>query len=117
MDSKDFAKATKQKANIDARKGGNYSYFDGWCSGTFNKIVKNELIDHSWNVESWSHGSRVVYKFKKEKDGTRVFIEHTGIPRFDIEGKLVLVEDFKEGWLKHHFKLIADFLGFEIISD
>lgn len=66
-------------AKVDAREGGEFSYWDGDIHGVYTKLVPNTLIEQDWyghDNPTWKYN--VVFKLKGESDTTTVHLAYSG---------------------------------------
>ena len=52
-------------AQIEAHEGGQFTWFSGAVSGSFIKLVDNELIEMSWRFSNWEEAdiSNVMFEW------------------------------------------------------
>jgi uncharacterized protein YndB with AHSA1/START domain len=66
-------------AKMDARVGGEFSYWDGDIHGTFTKLVPQKLIEQDWyghDNPTWKYN--VVFTFEEDGDTTTVHMLLSG---------------------------------------
>lgn len=66
-------------AKIDAREGGEYSFWSGDIHGTFTKLVPNELIEQDWyghDNPAWKY--TVIFTFEGDEKVTNVHMVYSG---------------------------------------
>lgn len=66
-------------AKIDAREGGEYSFWGGDIHGIFTKLIPQELIEQDWyghDNPTWKYN--VVFTFKSNDTATNVHMVFTG---------------------------------------
>lgn len=66
-------------AKMDARVGGEYSYWDGDIHGVFTKLMPGKLIEQDWyghDNPTWKY--KVVFSFEGDSKATRVHLVYSG---------------------------------------
>jgi activator of HSP90 ATPase len=66
-------------AKVDAREGGEYSYWDGDIHGTFTKLVSEKLIEQDWyghDNPDWKYN--VTFTFEGDDNATIVHMVFSG---------------------------------------
>jgi len=66
-------------ARIDAREGGEYSFWDGDIHGTFTKLIPNKLIEQDWyghDNPTWKYN--VTFTFEGDDKVTNVCMVYSG---------------------------------------
>jgi activator of HSP90 ATPase len=94
------------KAVLEKKEGGTFTMFDGWVTGKVLKISENELA-YTWYVPEWGADaapSEVHYKLVKEKEGTKVMLEHKGLPSEEE------MQEHLSGWTDHFFEPMEEYL-------
>lgn len=80
-------------ATVDAREGGEYSYWDGDIHGLYTKLVLNELIEQDWyghDNPDWKY--TVVFTFKGNDTTTTVHMIFSG----NIQDEQKDIKDWKD---------------------
>ena len=87
-----FSAATGQPADITAREGDSFSLFGGRVEGRQIELVPGQRVVQAWRFGTahpspWDKGvySTVRFALEPAGDGTRLVIDHTGIPAEWIE--------------------------------
>ncbi|MBS1689319.1 MAG: SRPBCC domain-containing protein [Bacteroidetes bacterium] len=94
------------EAKVEKRGGGNFEMFDGWVYGKVLKITDKELA-YTWKTTDWAEdvaASEVHYKLEKDKEGTKVILNHTGLPNEEE------MNEHKEGWDDQFFGLMEEYI-------
>jgi activator of HSP90 ATPase len=106
FDPKQHAKFTEQPAKIEQRQGGEFSLWDGLISGHVIQFVPYQRIVLAWRHSGWpkGHYSIVWIELKKVRNGTRLTLEHYGIPSWDFK-------DISEGWKEFYWSPLKTFLA------
>jgi activator of HSP90 ATPase len=66
-------------AKVDAREGGEFSYWDGDIHGVFTKLVSKKLIEQDWyghDNPTWKYN--VVFTFEGDDQSTTVNMLYSG---------------------------------------
>jgi activator of HSP90 ATPase len=83
MSSREHAAMTANgAARIDRKAGDKFSCHGGWISGRNVELVPGKRIVQAWRAKNWPPGiySLVTFTLKKQGHGTRLTLDHTGIP-------------------------------------
>jgi len=87
-----FSAATGQPADITDREGDSFSIFGGRVEGRQIELVPGHRVVQAWRFgaahpSAWEPGvySTVRFTFEPASDGTRLVIDHSGIPAEWIE--------------------------------
>ncbi len=82
MDSAEHTAFTGGPAEIGAGDGDAFSCHSGQISGRNIEIGRDALIVQAWRVANWEPGqySLVRMELKPEGDGTRLVLDHAGVP-------------------------------------
>lgn len=94
------------EAMVDKKEGGAVSMYDGWMTGTITKLKENELA-YTWKTTDWAADaaySEVNYKLTKDKEGTKVLVEHTNLPSQEE------ADYHTEGWDEQFFGPMEEYL-------
>ena len=105
-DEKLLRKWSGGEAIVEKKEGGKFEMFDGWVEGTVLKASDNELA-YTWKITDWAEDvkpSTVHYKLQKDKEGTKVTLDHTDLP--DEEE----MKDHKDGWDDQFFGLMEEYI-------
>ena len=66
-------------AKVDARVGGEYSYWDGDIHGVFTKLIPKKLIEQDWyghDNPAWKYN--VTFTFEGDEKTTKVHMVYSG---------------------------------------
>lgn len=101
MDSKKHSEFTGSKAVIGERVGDKFTAWDGYIDGVNVKLVPGKEIVQTWHASDWPAGdySKISFKFKKDKAGTKMEFTQTGVP----DGHY---EEIKKGWYDNYWDLL-----------
>jgi activator of HSP90 ATPase len=82
MDTKQRTAFTGNAAEVSRDPGGAFTAHDGFVTGRNIELVPNQRIVQVWRFQDWPEGVYSLVKFELAKDGsgTRVVLDHTGIP-------------------------------------
>lgn len=106
LSSKDFALFSGAPAEIDPKAGGAFSLFGGMIVGRNVELVPNERIVQAWRPSAdFPEGtySLVKIQLQPERSGTKLTLDHTGIP----EGRF---DHLDTGWHSHYWEPLKKFL-------
>jgi activator of HSP90 ATPase len=99
LSSKEHSAFTGSPAKISSRAGGKFSAWDGYISGANVELVKGKRIVQRWRTtefEKTDPDSLVVITFETVKEGTRLTLTHTEIPKGQTS-------DYLQGWKDFYF--------------
>jgi len=83
MSSREHAAMTANgAAKISRKAGGTFICHGGIVSGRHVELVPGKCIVQAWRQHKWPPGiySLVSFTLKKQGKGTRLLLDHTGIP-------------------------------------
>ncbi len=86
---------TGASAKVTAKVRGKFSAWDGYIEGRTLELVPHRRIVQAWRTTEFppdAPDSRLEITLKKEKDGTRITIAHSGFPTGQGAG-------YKKGWI------------------
>lgn len=90
-------------AKVDAREGGEYSYWDGDIHGVFTKLVPQKLIEQDWyghDNPTWKY--TVSFVFEGDHKATTIHMTFTG----DIQDEQKDLADWQEYYFDPIKKLL-----------
>lgn len=98
LDSKKHKAFTQSKASISKVVGGKFSAWNKNLEGENLELVKDKRIVQSWRASHWpkKYVTRVTFKFKKVKGGTKLTFTQSGLPS-------QYYNDIKQGWIEHYW--------------
>lgn len=100
LSSEEHSAFTGSPADVSSRKGGKFTAHRGYIEGTNVELEKGTRIVQTWRTRDFPEGaedSQLEITFLQSESGTRVVINHGGIP----EGQ---GERYHAGWGKNYFK-------------
>lgn len=106
-DGKLFTEATGGRAaEIGAGEGATFSLFGGAIHGRTVELVPGQRIVQAWRPRPWpdGHYSLVRFTLRKEGNGTRVVLDHTGYPDDQHD-------HLSAGWPANYFEPLAKYLA------
>jgi activator of HSP90 ATPase len=106
-DSKQHAAFTANGwAKISRKDGGEFACHGGFIEGRNVELIPNKRIVQAWRVKNWPDGVYSIVKFelKKQGSGTRLVLDHTGIPPGE-RGHL------NRGWKARYWKPLQKYLA------
>ena len=107
MDSKQHEAFTANGAAKISRKiGGEFYCHGGYVTGRNIELKANRRIVQAWHFKNWRPGLYSIVKFelKKARGGTRLVLDHTGIPPGHV-GHLT------SGWKARYWKPLRKYLA------
>lgn len=105
-DERKIAVWSGDKAVLEPREGGAFSMFDGWATGTVQKINKQELV-YTWKVAEWSAEtpeSTVSIRLEPAGEHTKLILEHKNLPSQEEVGT------HKVGWYDYFLVPLEDYI-------
>jgi activator of HSP90 ATPase len=99
LDSAKHSAFTGSPAEIDSRKGGRFTAWDGYIEGTTLELQPFNRILQSWRTTEFpesSPDSLLEVLLAPESRGTRLTLNHTNIP----DGQ---AETYRQGWEDYYF--------------
>jgi activator of HSP90 ATPase len=109
LSSEEHTRFTGSPADIDPSIGGRFTAWEGYISGTTLEKEEGKRVVQSWRTTEFPEGSldsRIEVVFEPADDGTKVTINHSGIP----EGQ---AEDYERGWTEFYFDPMREYYGAE----
>ncbi len=94
------------EAVIEKKEDGRFEMFDGWAYGKVLRVSPNELA-YTWRTTDWADDeqeSEVVYRLSKDKEGTKINLEHKGLPSQEE------ADSHKEGWEEYFFGPMEEYI-------
>jgi uncharacterized protein YndB with AHSA1/START domain len=105
MSAKEHGRMTGAPAKVTAKVGGKYSAWDGYIEGRTMELAPHRRIVQAWRTPEFppdAPDSRLEITFKKENNGTRITIVHSGFPAGQGAG-------YKKGWMDFYFKPMKEY--------
>jgi uncharacterized protein YndB with AHSA1/START domain len=100
LDSDQHSLFTGGRARIDPSVGGRFSAWADYISGRTLEIEPGRRVVQAWRTIEFpleAPDSRLEARFEEENGGTRLILEHSGIP----EGQ---ADHYEEGWISTYFE-------------
>ncbi|MCA9641425.1 MAG: SRPBCC domain-containing protein [Polyangiaceae bacterium] len=100
LSSEEHTAFTGSPADVSSRKGGKFTAHAGYIEGANVELEKGTRIVQTWRTRDFPEGaddSQLEITFLQSESGTRIVINHGGIP----EGQ---GERYHAGWGKNYFK-------------
>lgn len=106
LSSREHAQFTGQSAKMSAKVGGQFTCGDESIEGLNVDLVKDQRIVQAWRLSYWDPGvfSLVTFRFKKKGKGTRVILDHVGIPDDEVAG-------IDDGWKTYYWEPLRAYFG------
>lgn len=95
------------RAQIDPRKGGAFTAWDGFISGVTMDLTPGSRILQRWRTTDFDEhqgDSRLEILFEADGEGTLLRLRHSEIPGD-------LAEDLKQGWQDFYFNPMKEYFG------
>jgi activator of HSP90 ATPase len=99
LSSEGHTAMTGGEAECSMNEGDSYSAWDGYITGTNNKLTPFSKIEQAWRTSEFTDNdedSNLVIQFKEHEQGTELTLIHTNIP----EGQT----QYENGWEEHYFE-------------
>lgn len=100
LSGKGHTAMTGAKATGSKKIGGKFTAWDGYISGTNEKLVENKTIVQHWRTSEFSDralDSKLVIELKAVQQGTQLTLTHTNTPKAQEAS-------YKQGWQEHYFE-------------
>lgn len=98
LDSKGHSAMTGSPAHVSAEVGGPFNAWDGYISGTNVVIEPPGRILQAWRTVEFAESdpdSRLEVIFEPDPNGTKITINHSGLPDHGMQ--------YKDGWVESYF--------------
>jgi activator of HSP90 ATPase len=105
MDGDTHSRMTGSRAEIEPGEGGKFIAWDGYISGVTITIEPLKRIVQSWRTTDFKRDdpdSTLEILFYKEGEGTRLTLNHSGLPTEQSE-------DYQSGWEEYYFQPMLDY--------
>ncbi|CAH8663814.1 unnamed protein product [Dicrocoelium dendriticum] len=98
---------SRDEAVVDATIDGKYSIFGGNVTGVFTKLVPGKNIGMQWRKREWpdGHFSDLSLEMSAFDGGTRLVLNQTGVPAYDVENTT-------NGWRSNFFATVKQTFGY-----
>ncbi len=90
-------------ATMSAIEGGEFSLWGGDIWGSNTKVIDQQLLEQDWYGGDWSAPSKVAISLTEDNGGTKLTLEHDGVPGVEEDS-------FDEGWSDYYFGPIKDMM-------
>ena len=92
------------KADFKAEKGYGYTFTASEEKGCINitgevKQSNPYTLSYTWIVDGTTAVTTVTWKLESVDDGTKLFLEHSGISNYEGETAVKMFESFSGGWI------------------
>jgi steroid delta-isomerase-like uncharacterized protein len=98
---------TGSPAAVDAKVGGAFTAWDGYIGGTTLALEPYRRIVQAWRTTEFpddAPDSRLEILIEPAEGGTRLTLDHTGIP-------IGQADDYRQGWEDFYFGPLAAYFG------
>ncbi len=105
LSSKGHTAMTGSKATCSATVGKTFTAWDGYIEGKNLELGPNKRIVQSWRTSEFpedAKDSRVEILLEKVKNGTKITLHHTNIPKGQKQ-------QYKDGWEEYYFSPMKDY--------
>merc|ERR1711935_568349 len=111
LDEMEMSKTCRCKANIDAKEGGKFDFYNGQIQGVFTKLETDKQINQDWKMGDWAAFSKVEFQFiELDDDEVMLKVTHSGLP------KTMTPENMKAGWMGQIFEPMTMLCGLPILE-
>ncbi len=106
LDSRRHARITGQSAKMSRQVGGKFTAGDTYISGYNLDLVPAQRIVQAWRASEWPDGAFSVLSltFEKKGRGTRMVVDHVGIPEEFREG-------VDKGWYQFYWEPMKQYFA------
>jgi activator of HSP90 ATPase len=106
LDSRRHARFTGQAAKMSRKEGGRFTAGDTYISGTNVELIPGKRIVQAWRASEWPEGIYSVLRLelKPKGKGTRMIVDHVGIPDKFRDG-------VNEGWYEFYWNPMKAYFG------
>ena len=106
LDSRRHARITGQSAKMSRKVGGKFTAGDTYISGYNLDLLPSKRIVQAWRASEWPDGAFSVLSltFEKKGKGTRMVVDHVGIPDEFREG-------VDKGWYQFYWEPMKQYFG------
>jgi activator of HSP90 ATPase len=107
LDPKKHAGFTDSPATTSAKKGANFTAWDGYISGKNLELVKGKKIIQEWKTTEWPDGypaSRLQLTLTTNRSGTQLEMMHSKVPAEHVS-------DYASGWKSSYWAPLKEYLA------
>jgi activator of HSP90 ATPase len=106
LDSRRHARFTGQSAKMSRKEGGKFTAGDSYISGRNVELIPGKRIVQAWRASEWPDGiySILRFEFKPKGKGTRMIVDHLGVPDKFRDG-------VDEGWYEFYWNPMKAYFG------
>ena len=106
IDQAKHAEYTGGTSKIDRQSGGAFDCHDGQIVGRNIELVQDQRIVQAWRVAAWPEGrySLVHFELQPDGDGTRLVMDHYGVPE-------AMTEHIAGGWEARYWGPLRKYFG------
>jgi activator of HSP90 ATPase len=98
--AKKHAAFTGSPATASAKKGAEFTAWDGYIRGKNLELVKGKKIVQEWETTEWPEGyprSRLEFTLTPKKGGTELKMVHSKVPAEQVES-------YRSGWPESYWE-------------
>jgi activator of HSP90 ATPase len=107
MDAKKHASFTGSPVKMSKKMKGEFSVFEGYCTGYNIELIEDFKIVQAWNFkeEGWpsDHFSICAFLFEQEGENTKLTFTQTGIPEHKAAS-------LRKGWNEYYWEAMKMYL-------
>lgn len=91
---------------LERMRGGKFS--EDWTDedgaprhtdGIVTALEESKRLQLTWQDDGWHQETRVEFMLSPNENGTRIYLQHSGWEKFDIEAdRQRAVDSYREGW-------------------
>ena len=107
LSTEGHAAMTGSPAKVESKVGGSFTAWDGYISGKTLELKPHTRIVQAWRTTEFPEGSsdsRVEILLEAAKDGTKLTLKHSNIPKGQAES-------YKKGWKEFYFEPMKEYFG------
>ena len=107
LNSDGHSAMTGSPAKVNGKIGGEFSAWDGYITGTTQKLTPDQHIVQAWRTSEFADevpDSHLEILLEKVDGGTRVTITHSDMPEDQVDG-------YKQGWEDFYFKPMREYFN------
>ena len=106
LDSRRHSRFTGQAAKMSKKEGGRFVAGDTYISGTNVELIPGKRIVQAWRASEWPQGAWSILRLelKPKGKGTRLVVDHLGIPDEFRDG-------VDKGWYEFYWNPMKEYFG------
>jgi len=107
LSTKGHAAMTGSAAKVNGKTGGKFTAWDGYIFGSTLELEPDRRIVQAWRTTEFpddAPDSHVEILLEETKDGTKVTLTHTDMPKDQVDS-------YRQGWEDFYFKPMKGYFG------